>query len=303
MKRMLISLLSLAMTAAMFSGISETGLAAGSSPVAENLELKTYRNTSVGGTLSAFDPDGDSISFEITTNPVKGSIELEEDGSFVYTPVENKKGRDYFGYKAVDSEGNYSQEATVIVKIEKQMKDVAYTDMEGRAEEYAAVALAESGLYVGEKIGNDYCFHPDKGMSRGEFVSLCMQLSGRPIMSAVIDTGYSDDESIPSWMKEYVTAAAMCGAETGKVSEEGRVFNSLELIDRSEAAEILNRAINLSPVSYICLDTDLEEGTAQACANLSACGLLKEGVLLRETLSRAEAAEMLAAAMDLIANR
>ena len=37
MKRMLISLLSLAMTAAMFSGISETGLAAGSSPVAENL--------------------------------------------------------------------------------------------------------------------------------------------------------------------------------------------------------------------------------------------------------------------------
>lgn len=303
MKRMLISLLSLVMTAAMFSGMSEAGLAAGSSPVAENLELKTYRNTSVGGTLSAFDPDGDALSFEITTNPVKGSIELEDDGSFIYTPLDNKKGRDYFGYKAVDAEGNYSQEATVIIKIEKQLKDVAYSDMEGRAEAYAAVALAEKGMYIGEKIGNDYCFHPDEGISRGEFISLCMQLSGRPVIKGVLDTGYSDDESIPKWMKVYVTAAAMCGAEKGVETEEGRVFNSTELIDISEAAEILNKAINISPVSYINLNTELEADTAQACANLSACGLLKEGTLLCETLSRAEAAEMLAAAMELLANR
>jgi len=303
MKRMLISFLSLVMTAVMFSGISETGLAAGSAPVAENLELKTYRNTSVGGTLSAFDPDGDSVCFEITTKPIKGEIELDDDGCFVYKPITNKKGRDYFGYKAIDSEGNYSQEATVIIKIEKQEKDVFYSDMDGRPEAYAAVALAENGLYIGEKIGNDYCFRPDEGISRGEFVSLCMQISGRPLVSGVLDTGYSDDDRIPNWMKSYVTAAALCGAERGSETEEGRVFNSLEIIDRSEAAEILDKAINISPVSYICLDTELDEETAQACANLSACGLLKDGTLLRETLSRAEAAEMLAAAMELIANR
>ena len=90
--------------------------AEGSAPAAENLELRTYRNVSVGGRLKAFDPDGDVVSYSITTDPVK----LEENGCFVYTPRENKRGRDYFGYKAVDSEGNLSQEATVIIRIEKQ---------------------------------------------------------------------------------------------------------------------------------------------------------------------------------------
>lgn len=94
--------------------------AEGSAPAAENLELRTYRNVSVGGRLKAFDPDDDVVSYSITTDPVKGSIELEENGCFVYTPRENKRGRDYFGYKAVDSEGNLSQEATVIIRIEKQ---------------------------------------------------------------------------------------------------------------------------------------------------------------------------------------
>ncbi len=86
-------------------------------PVAENFQLTTNINTSYEGKLSAYDPDEDVVGFEITTSPVKGDIELSEDGSFVYTPRENKKGRDYFGYKAYDAQGNYSQEATVIIKI------------------------------------------------------------------------------------------------------------------------------------------------------------------------------------------
>ena len=45
--------------------------------------------------------------------------DLEPDGNFTYTPGTDKKGRDYFGYKVADSEGNLSQEATVIIKIEK----------------------------------------------------------------------------------------------------------------------------------------------------------------------------------------
>ena len=86
------------------------------------------------GVVELADPDGDAVSFEISTEPVKGSIELGEDGSFVYTPRENKRGRDYFGYRATDSESNVSQEATVIIRIEKQKKDVVYSDMIGCAD-------------------------------------------------------------------------------------------------------------------------------------------------------------------------
>ena len=118
MKRFSISILAFMLVFALCAGMCAAS-ADGAAPVAENLELKTYQNVSVGGSLSAYDPDGGALEYTITTQPVKGSIELKDDGSFVYAPRENKKGRDYFGYKAADGDGNLSQEATDIIKLEK----------------------------------------------------------------------------------------------------------------------------------------------------------------------------------------
>ena len=82
---------------------------AGTAPVAENLELTTFRNTSIGGTLSANAPDGSPLTFRITTEPIKGTVTLTDSGTFVYTPADGKRGRDYFGFRAADSSGNQSQ--------------------------------------------------------------------------------------------------------------------------------------------------------------------------------------------------
>ena len=80
---------------------------------------------------------------------------LTDDGTFVYTPADGKRGRDYFGFRAADSSGRESQEATVIIAIKKQKPDVTYSDMAGRAEEYAAVLLAEQGVCVGRHIRSE----------------------------------------------------------------------------------------------------------------------------------------------------
>lgn len=93
--------------------------ASGSAPECGNLELSTRRNTPITAQLTANDPDGDIVCYEITTDPVKGDITLKDDGVIVYTPRRDKKGRDYFGYRAKDAEGNVSQEATAIIRIEK----------------------------------------------------------------------------------------------------------------------------------------------------------------------------------------
>ena len=93
--------------------------AAGSAPIAENLEISTRRNTPVEARLTARDADDDIVAFEITTDPIKGEIVLKEEDVIVYTPRPNRKGRDYFGYRAIDAEGNVSQEATAIIRIEK----------------------------------------------------------------------------------------------------------------------------------------------------------------------------------------
>lgn len=299
MRRMLISLAALFMALLMFAGIGQPVYAEGSAPVAENLELKTYRNVSVGGQLSAFDPDGGAISFEISTQPVKGDIELCDDGSFVYTPRENKKGRDYFGYKALDEEGNYSQEATVIIKIEKQKKAVFYPELHGTADEYAATALSEADIFTGEQVCGVYSFDAEREVKRGEFLSMCMALSGEPIVSSVMSTKYNDDSSIPAWMKPYIATATLMGIEP---MSGGASFVPEELISRREAAVMLDRVLELSPVSYMSFEEGIDSELAQACANLSACGVL-DGTATEETLTRREAARMLVKAMDIVENR
>lgn len=302
MKRIFISLTALALTLCMCTGLCAGAYADGTAPVAENLELQTYQNVSVGGSLSAYDPDGDALEYTITTEPVKGSIKLENDGSFVYTPRENKKGRDYFGYKAADADGNLSQEATVIIKIEKPKKDVLYSDMRGRADEYSAVLLSEKNIFTGEQIGGEYCFGPDKNVSRGEFLSMCMLISGKPLLESAMKTGFADDENIPSWMKGYVSTAAMCGVAGG--GEYGEAFEAQTPVTKSEAALMLDRAINVTTVSYIPLDEALDADIAQACANLSACGVMDDAIGRNgEYLTRGEMARMLSAAIKLTENR
>lgn len=120
MKKIMLSLFACFTFIAINTEPTMSAFADGSAPVAENFEYKTYRESSLHGMLSASDPENDVVSFKITRGPVKGEIQLEQDGSFIYTPAEGKKGRDYFGYKVTDSQGNISQEATVIIRIEKQ---------------------------------------------------------------------------------------------------------------------------------------------------------------------------------------
>ncbi len=266
-----------------------TASAEGSAPIAENLELRTYRNVSVGGRLSAFDAEDDVVSYTITTEPVKGSIELEENGCFVYTPKENKRGRDYFGYKAVDSEGNLSQEATVIIRIERQKKSVMYTDLEGMGCEYAAVLLAEEGIFTGEQIGGSFCFQPDKSVTRGEFLSLCMLLKGNTPLLLAARSGYADDDSIPAWVKGYCAAAQLAQAAPRTDRLEAQ-----KPITASEAAAWLDRALGLAGIRYLQPD----DTHTQACLNLSAHGIPTNTG--SQDLTRAEAARMLAAALELI---
>lgn len=114
----------------LFSG-SLTAAAADGAPIAENLEIMTYRGISVGGQLKAFDPEGEEVHFRITTEPRKGTLTLEENGEFVYTPAEGKRGRDYFGYCASDPKGNVSQEATVVITIRKTGRGAGYADTAG----------------------------------------------------------------------------------------------------------------------------------------------------------------------------
>ena len=302
-KHIAVSAIAIMLICTLCGGFAVPVSADNSAPIAENFEFETYRGVSFGGQLAAIDPDGDTLSFEITTQPVKGTIELGDDGDFVYTPAENKRGRDYFGYKAIDSEGNRSQEATVIIRLVKCDCDVSYVDMAGNPSSRSAMKLAECGAFVGKQLGGEYFFEPEHSLTRGEFLSMCLEITDADLLSGVVSTGFTDDADIPDWLKSYVSTAVMQGIVKGHRTDGGTNFDANDDISRAEAMVILNRALRLSDVSYLEVGDAAPSWAAQAAANLSACNVISKAETSTAALTRAEAADMLAAAMDLIESR
>ncbi len=276
-------------------------------PVAENQELATYRGVSVGGCLSAFDADGDPVCFEIVTEPMKGTVELTPEGYFVYTPQEGKRGRDYFGFRAVDSQGNVSQEGTVIIRLKKQKTSLTYADMAGDPNEYAAVMLTEKGVFTGASLGADAVFDPDDTVTRGEFLALCMNAAGSPILSGVQSTGFADDDAIPDWQKPYVATALMNGYIRGSSEEEtgAPVFRPNDAISLRDACVMLNAVLGVTDVVSVAnYFDDAENPAAQAVANLNAVGvMLSRWEDLDSSVTRSQAAELLGNAMELLSRR
>ena len=62
------------------------------------------------------DPDGDPITRVLGTPPANGSLILNTDGSFTYTPDPEFSGNDSFGYRANDG-SNSSNDATVTINV------------------------------------------------------------------------------------------------------------------------------------------------------------------------------------------
>ena len=72
-------------------------------PITSNMTLFTAANTFLNGILDANDPDNDTLSYSMSTGPLYGTLNLTDDGNFVYTPFDNFTGDDSFTYKANDS--------------------------------------------------------------------------------------------------------------------------------------------------------------------------------------------------------
>lgn len=283
-----------------------------SAPIAENLDLCTYKNVAITAQFAATDPDGDILTFQLVKKPARGAVTMPEDGSseFVYTPYENKTGKDSFTYVAVDAVGNTSAPATVSIKIDKASTKVTYADMDGVPSYKAAIRLAEKGIFVGECMGGSYFFHPEAPVSRSEFVAMAMKTVGLNELSDITATGFADDAAIPTWAKGYAASALKSGVVQGAAEPDGRiVFNPGSTITRAEAAVLLDRALQVTDVSETLL-RDSEPApvwAVQSAANLQTCGVLRAdstGTLgLSEQLTRADAAEMLLGAMEVLDSR
>jgi hypothetical protein len=267
-------------------------------PSAHNVEVKTMRNVSITGAFRADDPEGDAMTFRVTSKPRRGEVEVLSDGRFSYTPFNKKTGTDTFSYVAIDAFGNVSKEAKVRVMIEKPSSKTTYQDMDGHPAQYAAMRLCGEGIYTGQLIDGKHYFGPDETVSRAEMITLVVRAMGLDIVP-VAATGFNDDASLPAWFKPYAQAAFKAGIVSGVRSADGRTsINAGDHVTFGQAAAMLNRALRPAdaPIPYDAVPA----WSSQAIANLDAAGILDDMAVSGgdRLLTRGEAAMLLVRTMD-----
>ena len=83
-------------------------------PVAASPTILTLEDTPKNGAIMATDTDGDSLTFTITTLPAKGTVVVNADGTYVYTPNTNYHGPDNFVIRISDGNGGTTSVTTLI---------------------------------------------------------------------------------------------------------------------------------------------------------------------------------------------
>ncbi len=290
---------------ALFGKKTEQPEAEEGAPQARDLEVKTYRNISCQGQFLAAGGEDGKMTFSLVDQPRKGVVVLEGN-TFTYAPDDGITGGDSFTYTVTDSAGRTSPPAEVKVSIQKARSGITYADTAGSSAAAAAQELAEEGIFTGCKIGNQYFFEPDRPVSRGEFLAMVMEASGREV-TAVTMTGFCDDEAIPTWAKAYAAAGVTDGVMRGTATAEGLAFRSGDAITFNEAATVLDRVLDLGNVELDVWYADREEvpsWAAQAVGNMEAVSVLAAGsfgsLTMEEPVTRGDAAQMLSAAKTLL---
>ena len=74
-------------------------------PVGQDSSAGGNEDAPIDGVVSATDVDGDTLNYSVGSGPSNGSVTLNKNGSYVYTPNSNYHGVDAFTYVATDGKG------------------------------------------------------------------------------------------------------------------------------------------------------------------------------------------------------
>ncbi len=126
-------------TAVVIFTINQVNDAPIASPNRYNLDIATTSNLAssvlevAAPGLLRNDVDIDSLNLSIVTEPVsaptQGTLQLNADGSFIYTANSNASGEDSFVYQTIDDSGALSEQKTVVITFNAQtLAPIATTD-------------------------------------------------------------------------------------------------------------------------------------------------------------------------------
>jgi VCBS repeat-containing protein len=111
-------------------------------PVADDSSNSGDEDTDIVGTVTATDVDGPDVTYSLDTGPSNGSVVVNADGTYTYTPDADFYGTDSFTFTA--SDGSLSDTGTVTLTV-NPVSDVIIVGAGGFATIQEAVDAAEDG--------------------------------------------------------------------------------------------------------------------------------------------------------------
>lgn len=115
-------------------------------PVASPVMLFTAEDTALGGRLAAADPNGDTLTYAVATQPHHGTVTVTNPatGDFVYTPAPNYFGLDEFTFTASDGRGGAATGTVTVGVTPVNDAPVAANDALSAAEDTAAAIVVQA---------------------------------------------------------------------------------------------------------------------------------------------------------------
>jgi hypothetical protein len=275
-----------------------------------SLQIETYKDLPTAGTVSAYDPEGDEITYEITRYASHGRVSLTDrhTGAYVYTPDPGYVGQDSFDYVVRDRYGNYSTSATVSIQVSPRPVTVTYADIDDEGNAAAILTVSEWGLMNGTRVGSETYFKPAAAVSRLEFLVTAMEAAGITAETVATATppAFADAESIPAAMRPYVGYALQKGYINGKTVDGKVYFRPDEIITRAEAAVVLSNIIGYAVEDTVTAFADedtLPVWSGEALTSLRALGILQcpdGSAHAGDTMTRGDTAEWLCRTVKLM---
>lgn len=262
-------------------------------------QIKTYQGVAYYGCITASDPEGDALDFQVISFPAHGTLTMTDRcrGNYVYEPDNGYTGGDAFTVVVQDEYGNYSQTQTVSVQVGKS--ETHFSDIDGHWCENAAIALYDTGVVKAVHYQSGLVFCPNDKVSREEFVTMVMKMLNVTTLTDA-ETSFADNAEIAVEYRPYIATAQRMGYVGGRKTDGEIRFAPKDCITRAEAAVLVNNIFGYEAgdaVSVFADDLAIPTWARGAVYALTSAGVFKgdgEGAIRPSALlDRASTVQML----------
>jgi VCBS repeat-containing protein len=192
------------------SGDTDVASNANGAPEFDPTPIRSVEDTPFTGRLPVSDRDGDSFEVTLVRGAENGSVVLDADGVFTYTPDADFEGTDTFIVTAEDSEGGVTEsEITVVVDPVNDAPVVDFAVSSGRAFEVGLSAEGANGRATGRVTYRDV----DESETLGSWSIVASEANTTALGTISINTATGD------WVYDLDQAAADALAQDQEVVE------------------------------------------------------------------------------------